>query len=140
MLQQPVIPRLGGLASKEVGPSEMVRFSLPMAPHRGAQTSAGKIQAGYNWLLKHCAPFSGGGPVSALSHTAPTPSAVLGARQLAPADVTADAGFPPCPTGDVLHTGQVPLTLGSRHSRTLSLKIYLKHPFRAHMLSPCNGL
>ena len=41
---------------------------------------------------------------------------------------------------DVLHTGQVPLTLGSRHSRTLSLKIYLKHPFRAHMLSPCNGL
>ena len=30
--------------------------------------------------------------------------------------------------------------LGSRHSRALSLKMYLKHPFRAHMLSPCNGL
>ena len=56
-------------------------------------------QAGYNWLLKHCAPFSGGGPISALSYTGPTPSAVLGARQLAPADVAADAGFSPCPTG-----------------------------------------
>ena len=44
-------------------------------------------------------PFPGGGQGSALSYTAPIPSAVRGARQRAPADVAPTGGFSPSTTG-----------------------------------------
>ena len=84
------VPRRGPVARVLVSQRSSVQLANPIFM---------QSQAGYIWLLEHCAPLSGGGRVSALSYTAPMPSAVLGARQRAPADVAATPGLGVSTTG-----------------------------------------